>query len=148
MIKALQNHLKSLFEVEETPNEENTAEMAAAALMMEVATIDQQLESAELKTLANELSQQFNVPSENLDKLVANAQKTSKDATSLYPFTRYINDHLNHQEKFDLLCGLWRVAFADATLDKYEEYMIRKIADLLYMPQAEFIRAKQLARPA
>jgi uncharacterized tellurite resistance protein B-like protein len=37
---------------------------------------------------------------------------------------------------------MWRVAFADRRLDKYEEAQIRKIADLLYVPHKDFIRTK------
>jgi uncharacterized tellurite resistance protein B-like protein len=45
------------------------------------------------------------------------------------------------------LTGLWRIAYASAGIDKYEEHIIRRIAELLYMPHSEFIRAKLIARP-
>ena len=37
---------------------------------------------------------------------------------------------------------LWRVTCADGHVDKYEEYLVRKIADLLYVPHREYIRMK------
>lgn len=41
---------------------------------------------------------------------------------------------------------LWRVAFADGRLDRYEEHLIRRIADLLHLPHRDFIRAKLRAQ--
>jgi uncharacterized tellurite resistance protein B-like protein len=43
---------------------------------------------------------------------------------------------------------LWAIAYADGTLHLYEEHLIRKIADLLYVPHAAFIAAKLRAKPA
>jgi uncharacterized tellurite resistance protein B-like protein len=37
---------------------------------------------------------------------------------------------------------LWQVAYADGSLDPYEEALVRKIADLIYVPHREFIQAK------
>jgi uncharacterized tellurite resistance protein B-like protein len=41
---------------------------------------------------------------------------------------------------------MWELAYADAELDKYEEYVIRKVADLIYVSHSEFIRAKTVAK--
>jgi uncharacterized tellurite resistance protein B-like protein len=41
---------------------------------------------------------------------------------------------------------MWRVALADDALSRYEEHVIRKVADLLYLPHHDFMLAKQLAR--
>ena len=46
------------------------------------------------------------------------------------------------KKKNRLLQALWQVANADNKIDKYEEYYIRKIKDLLYMSDQEFIQAK------
>ena len=37
---------------------------------------------------------------------------------------------------------LWRVAYADAYIHKYEEYYIRKIADLLHVSHSDYIKTK------
>jgi uncharacterized tellurite resistance protein B-like protein len=42
--------------------------------------------------------------------------------------------------------AMWEMAYADGDLDKYEDYIIRKIADLIYVPHTEFIRAKSLVK--
>ena len=53
-----------------------------------------------------------------------------------------LNDNLDAEEKIHVIELLWQVAFADAVLDKYEEYYIRKIADLLYISHKDYIRTK------
>jgi uncharacterized tellurite resistance protein B-like protein len=43
---------------------------------------------------------------------------------------------------------LWSVAYADDKLDRYEEYYVRKIADLLYISHSDYIKAKLSVMPA
>ena len=69
----------------------------------------------------------------------------AEDATSLYQFTGQINDHLDQQQKQSLLESIWRVAFADGRIDKYEEHLIRRMADLLHLNHREFMQARHRA---
>ncbi len=117
--------------------------LACAALMVEVATIDDHFDSREFETLKRHLQEQFNVNSRDLDEIAELARIESKESLSLYQFTRLVNDQCSPSEKFELLQGMWKVARADGHIDKYEEYMIRKISELIYVSHSEFIRAKQ-----
>ena len=75
-------------------------------------------------------------------ELLAEAETASAKSTSLYEFTRVINAHCDEMEKFKLVREFWRVANADGNIDKYEDNLIRKIADLIYLPHSQYIRAK------
>ena len=55
---------------------------------------------------------------------------------------RLINDEFNREQKIHLIEQLWRVAFADQELDRYEEALVRKISELLHVPHRDFIQAK------
>ena len=77
-----------------------------------------------------------------LESLVASAQETAERSTSLYEFTTLINAQYSMDEKFDLIKALWRVAAADGDIHRYEDHLIRRIADLLYVAHTDFIRAK------
>ena len=57
-------------------------------------------------------------------------------------FTRLLHEDLSHSEKNEIITMLWRVAFSDNNLDKYEDYVVRKIADLLYVPHRDMIRLR------
>ncbi len=128
--------------------EPTTWALAAAALMIEVATADQDFDNHELDALLAVLKREFMLTPEQLDTLVINAKQQSKEATSLYQFTRQVNDDCSHEEKFRLMLGMWKVAYADGAVDKYEAHIIRRISDLIHLPHSQFIRAKQEARPS
>ncbi len=131
-------------------NEENFSEhqfrLAAAALMIEVATIDQQFNQAELNTLSDILQREFELKIEEVEELIGLAERERHDATSLYQFTQGVNERCSPQQKFELIANMWRIAYADQHIDKYEEYVIRKVADLIYVSHSDFIRAKHQAR--
>ena len=42
---------------------------------------------------------------------------------------------------------LWRVAWADGRIDRYEEQILRRVADLIHLRHGEFIQAKHAAEP-
>lgn len=124
----------------------DSRQLAAAALMIEVATIDENFDETETRTLTAELRRQFELDTDTLEQLVARARAERNDSTSLYQFTRLVNEAFTAEEKCQLLLGMWRVAFADGNLDKYEEHIIRRISELIYVPHKDFIRTKQVAR--
>ena len=68
------------------------------------------------------------------------------ESTSLYEFTRVINDNYTPQQKLQLISAMWVVAYADGNLDKYEEHLIRRVAELTYVAHEDYIRAKLRAQ--
>jgi uncharacterized tellurite resistance protein B-like protein len=97
-------------------------------------------------SLQHHLKQKFAITDSQLAELIDLAKDESAQATSLHQFTSLVHQHCIPQEKFELLVSMWELALADAELNKYEEYVIRKVADLIYMSHAEFMRAKSVAK--
>ena len=126
---------------------ENELRLACAALMIEVATIDSHFDSSEQHTLHQALQQQFGLSQADCLALSEEAEQQRDHATSLHQFTRLINQHFNNQQKQNLLVNMWRIAYADGNIDKYEEHLIRRAADLLHLGHSQFIQAKLTARP-
>ncbi|WNO11544.1 TerB family tellurite resistance protein [Teredinibacter sp. KSP-S5-2] len=120
--------------------------LASAALLIEVATIDHKFDQKELSSLSLLLKENFSLSDEECTELTELAKAERDNSTSLYQFTQLVNQHCSHQEKFNLLKDMWTVAYADGNLDKYEEYIIRKVADLIHMAHGDFIRAKHESR--
>lgn len=120
--------------------------LAAAALMLEVAVADHEFDPQELARLQRVLEDKFAISEEDSSEYLQLAQQTQLENTSLHPLTRLINTHYNADEKYQLLVGLWEIAYADGDLHKYEEAVIRRLSDLLYLSHSEFIRAKLSAR--
>jgi len=77
-----------------------------------------------------------------IQDLIENAEKAVKESTSLYEYTKEVNDNFDYESKTNLVDQLWRIAFADGHLDKYEEYVVRKIADLIHISHNDFIQSK------
>lgn len=121
-------------------------QLAVAALLIEVAMADHVLDERELIALQLLLKRKFLMNGEQISELIALAKEESSDATSLHQFTQLVHKYCNEQEKFELLVAMWELAFSDQTLNKYEEYIIRKVADLIYVSHSEFIRAKAIAK--
>ncbi|MBB5187365.1 MULTISPECIES: TerB family tellurite resistance protein [Zhongshania] len=136
--------LMQLFTVtdDSTADDKMTLELVTAALLLEVSKADFQEDPAEIDKIRTILLQHFSVSLGDINAFIDQARNTSADSTSLYPFTRYINDNCNNIEKYQLVLALWDVALEDGRIDKYEDHLIRKIADLIYLPHSEFIRAK------
>jgi len=120
--------------------------LAVAALLIEVAMADHVFDERELVVLQQHLQQKFSVTSAQIHELIELAKEESAQATSLHQFTQLVHQHCSDQEKFELLVSMWDLAYADNELSKYEEYIIRKVADLIYVSHSEFIRAKHVAK--
>ena len=120
-------------------------ELACAALMFEVARADFSVEKTEQDTVTSLLKEQFNLSADEVSTISEAAVEQADAATCLFEFTRILNELASAEQKRDLLAMMWRVAMADDALSRYEEHVIRKVADLLYVPHGDFIAAKQSA---
>ena len=144
------NRIKQLFsdnEQSKPGHSQRSLNLACAALMVEVMVIDQQLIAAEKQQIIRNLHQRFELSIEEATELLSMAMDEVDGATSLYQFTKTINQVCSDPQKFQLIKQLWQVAYADEQLDKHEEALIRRIADLIHLPHSQFIRAKQAAKP-
>ena len=116
--------------------------LVCAALLIEIALADKVLEETELETLKDVLIKEFSVSGSDIDEMIASAKDDVADATSLYEFTREINDSFEYENKCKLIESMWRIAYADGNVDKYEEHIIRKVSNLIYVSHSDFINSK------
>jgi len=116
--------------------------VATAALLVEVMRADAKVKGEEAAALYAELGQHFKLRMDESQQLIAAAELEADAAISLHGFTKLLNEALTPPEKLDVLELMWRVALADRHLDKYEEHLVRKVADLLYVSHADFVRTK------
>ncbi len=119
--------------------------LAAATLMIEVSRADHDTDASETATVLRALREQFGIGEQDLDEILRLAEREARDATDLYQFTRLVNDNFDPGRKSELIRAMWQVAYADGKLHHYEEHLIRKVAELTYVPHSEFIRTKLLA---
>lgn len=142
--------IKALF-LEDTDTAERDAhdiDLAAAALLVEVARADHEQSAEEEAAMGELLATSLRLSPEEVRAVLGRAGDAVEDATSLFEFTRLVNDHYSIDEKRHLVRSMWQVALADRDLDKYEEHIIRRVAELIYLPHAEFIQTKHEALAA
>ncbi|MCB1687753.1 MAG: TerB family tellurite resistance protein [Halioglobus sp.] len=140
---------KALFEhapVESEESRERKLRLAAAALMIETARADFSESSVEITTLSELLPTVLQLEAFEVEALVSAAQEQVEDATSLYEFTQVINEGWSLERKIQLISAMWTVAYADGDVDKYEEHLIRNVADLIYVPHSNYIHCKLAAQ--
>ena len=122
--------------------QEHTIQVAAAALLVEVGRADFDVSPDEEAHIQHYIQQTLGVDDAELGELVVAAKWESENSTSMHEFTRLIHAEYTLDQKRELMRQLWRVALADGRIDRYEDYVLRKIAELLYLSHEEFIRAR------
>ena len=124
---------------------EHQLKLACAALMIEVLYADYSVDENELNTLRKALQENFDLNKEEADNLIQLAEEERTQATDYYQFTSLINEFYTQQQKRELVTRLWQMAYADHTVHKFEEHLVRRLADLLHVPHSAFIQSKHLA---
>ncbi len=116
--------------------------VATALLLVEVARADFSEDLVEDEKALELLREFFHLSGDEAEMLVAEAKSEADKAASLQSFTRRLHERLSVEEKHGVVEMLWKVAMADDHLDKYEDHLVRKIADLLYVSHSDLIRIR------
>lgn len=127
---------------------EHRLQLATAVLLVEVMRADDEAGEAEREAILASLRTQFDLHADELERLYELAHAASRDAPDLYGFTSQLNKGYSAAEKARIVEYLWRVAYADGCLSHYENHLMLKLGDLLYIPRGDFVAAKQRAREA
>lgn len=117
-------------------------QLATAALLVEMTRANNQVTEDERRAVDEALREVFDLSDEETRELVRLAELELADSASLFQFTHLVDKAFPMETKITIIEMLWRVAWSDACKDKHEEYLVRKIADLLHVPHAAFIRAR------
>ena len=129
----------------EQPNPERLSYLAATALMIELSRADNSIDQQEIQTIIAIATETFGLSNAEAADILSEAELKNAEAISLYEFTDTINENFNKAQKYNLIRNIWRVAYADETIDAHEDYLVRKVADLIYVSHADFIKAKHEA---
>ena len=126
---------------------EEKLQIATVALFLEMMYMDDKVEPAEQEIILSLIHQNFSLTDEQTTSLVELAEQQRKQATDYFQFTSLINKEYSLEQKIRLIESLWKIAFIDGVLDMNEEYLVRKIADLLHVSHTAFIMAKNRVGP-
>ena len=122
--------------------------MATAVLMIDVARADHVFDEMEFDRVLRLVESHFDLAPEDAADLVNSATDKAEDLISAHEFTQLLHQHLDDDEKARIIGLLWQIAYADGRLDKYEDSLVRKISDLLYVSRGLVMRMKHDAEQA
>ena len=139
--------IKDWFEKNFTPTDseavnEAMLRRAAAVLLCEIMHADHKVGSEERELILEAMRDFLGMPADEALTLYQEIETMMQDALSLQEFTSLLNDTYSEEKKLELLAWLWRVVYADGRMDAHEEHLVRRIADLLYIRHADYVRIR------
>lgn len=141
MLKQILEKMRQFGESEVSDTDHLVA-IAAATLLMEVAWADHHISDTELATIRQKIKEQFALDDKTLDAILEESRNHQDNSVGLQSFTRTITEAWDESSRYQLVVAMWELAESDDGVHHFEEHMIRKIADLLYVSHARFIEAK------
>ena len=141
--------IKRFFDKTENPAAKNVNQatdhdvrVAACALFVEMARIDEKFTEAEMDTILTIVQERYGLSREHADALVAEADKELDESVDLWQFARLINENYSTDEKIEIIELLWQMVFVDGKMDRYEHYLMNKLKNLLRLSHDQLIAAK------
>lgn len=142
MLDRLKTVIQKLAQTGQVEVSRDELRMAAVLLLVEVMMADHRIDENEKRQLLSSTMTLFQLDREESEELINQAIRDHKDLVSLYDLTRVINLHFDQDRKIELIAHMWRIAYSDRQWDKYEEHLIRKVADLLYISHQDFVHTR------
>lgn len=121
-------------------------QLAVCAILLEVAYADREFAPEEFQVITSQLKSYFGLEMDEVEKLIALAEKERQAATDLWPFTRKISRDYSPEQKEALLTIVWQIIFADGKLDPYEDQLARRFQSMLSVNHSLLMAAKANAR--
>lgn len=116
--------------------------VATCALFIEMAGIDGQFSDEERETILNILTEEYRLSKEHASEITSISKKRLEDSLDLWQFTNLINQNYSSEEKARIIELIWKIIYTDGNLNKYEDYLVHKLAGLLNLSHRDLIGAK------
>ena len=120
----------------------HNTQVATCAVLLEMAKIDSEFSEEEQESLISILKKRFELSNEDAEKLILASNEELEGSIDLWQFTNLINRNYAIEEKLEIIKTVWEIAYADGKLDKHEDYLLHKLAELLHLTHKQLIDAK------
>lgn len=121
-------------------------ELAVAALLVEMMRADYATRPREREAVKRVLSSRFRIDDAAASRLLREGERAADQAVSLFEHTHPLDVALGEEEKFAVVAALWEIALADGELDRHEDYLAHKLAELLHVRHSDLMRIKDEVR--
>ena len=129
-------------EAPEKKRDEMDVRVAACALFLEMANIDNEFSEEERQHILQTLQNEFGLSEESALALAQDAAAELQGSIDLWRFTSMINENYSDEEKIRVVELLWEIVYADGHVDEHEDYLVHKMTKLLRLPHKQMIAAK------
>ncbi|MBI2213742.1 MAG: TerB family tellurite resistance protein [Acidobacteria bacterium] len=126
----------------------NPVAIATAGVLLELAHADQHFSEREQAQLLETMTATFGLTSEQAARILDKANEARGTTIDHWAFTSRIRESTDRDTRIEIVKAMWRLVFADGRLHDYEEYLVRKLSDLLGVQHHEMIEAKVTVRKA
>jgi uncharacterized tellurite resistance protein B-like protein len=117
--------------------------LAACALLLELANADDEFTDDEQQHLESAVRRQFGLDAAEAEKLLDLAQQAREEAVDLWQFTNLIAENYSTGQKMVLAEVMWGLVYSDGDLASKEDYLMRKICNLLRLEPGYLAEARQ-----
>jgi uncharacterized tellurite resistance protein B-like protein len=142
MLKMIGNLISPPGPTAEQAESKDRIAVATCAILLEMAHSDGEFQEMEVLVVDDLLAKKYDMSPEARKELIEYAGEKRGASIDLYQFTKKINLNFSEAEKMQVVRTLWRIVYADGVLDKYEEYLMRKLVTLLGLSHRQMIEAK------
>lgn len=120
-------------------------QLAACALLLEVAHADDEFSVEEREHIERTLVRHFGLDADTGAELLRLAEAEREEAVDHFQFTRLIAAEYDLGQKMVLAEVMWGVILADGRLGDHEASLVRKLASLMELEPAYLSQARRAA---
>jgi len=145
MIELIKNFFSKNVKVSPANQEKKSCHdirVATCAIFLEMANIDGEFSDAERENILSILKKEYALSDEHADSLLDASKDELKQSIDLWQFTNLVNQNYSTEEKLSIIEMVWKIVYTDGKLDKHEDYLIHKLAQLLRLTHKQLIDAK------
>ena len=116
--------------------------VATAAVLLEIAYADGTFTPAEDGDVVGYLKRAFALAEDEARDLLTQAGELRARTIDHFALTNFIRKNSTLSQRIDIVKTMWRIVYSDRKLTDYENYLVRKLADLLGLEHHVMIDAK------
>lgn len=148
MLDLLKSFISDLTGDAERPKPLETADyqLAAAALLVHIASIDGDFDADERARIQQLVEARFGLDGATARKLISEAYESEREAVDLYRFTSVLKRRLDDDGRRQVIGMLWDMAHADGAVHEFEENVVWRVAELLGVPTRERVELRRESR--
>lgn len=128
------------------PLESADYQLAAAALLVHIASIDGDFDESERARIQQLVEARFGLAPDAARALIEDAFQSEREAVDLYRFTSVLKRRLDEDDRKQVIGMLWDMAHADGAVHEFEENVVWRVAELLGVSTRERVELRREVR--